>query len=330
MWVLDLDPAGAPGVGDDFTPTDAGFQVSNANGVSISDFVSYQNAVRLVDAQGGPLDRVAATTSVTAVVMIQPDWGAYTGPNYLAPTNISLSDVYKLENNIRVQHVRNWKSSPSEDLVIGVALAQGVTALEGGDLVQRQLGEQAVDDPPEHVVSLDVGFVEVEGVCFARAARRGWWAPELLSPLRMQASRTVATFGNSAYACGVSSSSPRSSNRAGSKSTGSAASLLRSLRESQGRSLRVVAEDLGVAPSQLSRIERGQRGLGEGLPERIADYYGVSADVVALAEGRVPTDVLLILTEHPDELERLREQYQEQSAGRARSEDDERPGDSNE
>ncbi|WP_084469933.1 helix-turn-helix domain-containing protein [Jiangella gansuensis] len=112
----------------------------------------------------------------------------------------------------------------------------------------------------------------------------------------------------------MSSSSPGSPRRPGSKSTGStgsAASLLRSLRESQGRSLRVVAEDLGVAASQLSRIERGQRGLGEGLPERIADYYGVSADVVALAEGRVPEDVLLILAEHPDELERLRAKYQE-------------------
>lgn len=79
--------------------------------------------------------------------------------------------------------------------------------------------------------------------------------------------------------------------------------------------MRVVAEDLGVAPSQLSRIERGQRGLGEGLPERIANYYGVSADVVALAEGRVPEDVLLILAEHPDELERLRAKYQGKSSG---------------
>lgn len=70
-----------------------------------------------------------------------------------------------------------------------------------------------------------------------------------------------------------------------------------------------------MAPSQLSRIERGQRGLGEGLPERIADYYGVSADVVALAEGRVPEDVLLILAEHPDELERLRAKYQGKPSG---------------
>lgn len=67
--------------------------------------------------------------------------------------------------------------------------------------------------------------------------------------------------------------------------------------------------------------------MGEGLPKRIADYYGVSADVVALAEGRVPEDVVLILAEHPDELERLREKYQGQLADGACSKDDEWPGD---
>lgn len=71
----------------------------------------------------------------------------------------------------------------------------------------------------------------------------------------------------------------------------------------------MVAEDLGVAPSQLSRIERGQRGLAGGMPERMAEYYGVSSDIIALAEGRVPDDVIRILTEHPDELERLRAKY---------------------
>lgn len=71
----------------------------------------------------------------------------------------------------------------------------------------------------------------------------------------------------------------------------------------------MVAEDLGVAPSQLSRIERGQRGLADGLPERMAEYYGVSSDIISLADGRVPDDVLRILAEHPDELERLRAKY---------------------
>jgi transcriptional regulator with XRE-family HTH domain len=98
--------------------------------------------------------------------------------------------------------------------------------------------------------------------------------------------------------------------------SGSAASLLRTLRETQGRSLRLVAEDLGVAPSQLSRIERGQRGLGDGLPEKIAQYYGVSEDVIALADGRVPEDVLHILMEHPEELELIRAKYQRVVGGR--------------
>ena len=74
-----------------------------------------------------------------------------------------------------------------------------------------------------------------------------------------------------------------------------------------------MAEDLGVAPSQLSRIERGQRSLADGLPERIAEYYGVSSDIIQLAEGRVPDDVLMILTDHPDELEHLRTKYPRES-----------------
>ncbi|MEZ0579298.1 helix-turn-helix domain-containing protein [Nocardioides sp. MH1] len=97
----------------------------------------------------------------------------------------------------------------------------------------------------------------------------------------------------------------------------SAASLLRSLRETQGRSLRGAAEDLGVAPSQLSRIERGQRGMAEGLPERLAQYYGVSEDFIALAEGRVPEDVLLILAQHPEEMTFLRDKYRGSVEGRA-------------
>ncbi|HEY3737689.1 MAG TPA: helix-turn-helix transcriptional regulator [Jatrophihabitans sp.] len=91
--------------------------------------------------------------------------------------------------------------------------------------------------------------------------------------------------------------------------TQNAASLLRTLRREQGRSLRTAAADIGVAPSQLSRIERGERGLGPDVSERIASYYGVPAEVVALAHGDVPVDVIKILQEHPELITRLREEY---------------------
>lgn len=94
-----------------------------------------------------------------------------------------------------------------------------------------------------------------------------------------------------------------------------AASLLRRLRREHGRSLRSTASDLGMAPSQLSRIERGYRSLSQDLQDKMATYYGVSSDLVALAEGRVPDDVLTILRRHPEELQRLREEYSSRREG---------------
>jgi transcriptional regulator with XRE-family HTH domain len=96
--------------------------------------------------------------------------------------------------------------------------------------------------------------------------------------------------------------------------TENAANLLRSLRREQGRSLRSAAADIGVAPSQLSRLERGQRGLGADVSERIAHYYGVPAEVVALSSGDVPDDVVRILQTHPELIERLRAEYAERAA----------------
>lgn len=91
--------------------------------------------------------------------------------------------------------------------------------------------------------------------------------------------------------------------------TESAASLLRDIRRQQGHSLRSAASELGIAPSQLSRMERGHRPVGEGLAARLSEYYKVPADVVNLARGVAPEDVLQILRQHPEEITRLREKY---------------------
>ena len=94
-----------------------------------------------------------------------------------------------------------------------------------------------------------------------------------------------------------------------------AASLLREIREAQGRSLRAVADEVGVAPSYLSRVERGQRSLTPEMGERMAVCYGVEAELLDLAEGRVPADVLLILQQHPDVLMQLRSSYRAADSG---------------
>lgn len=45
------------------------------------------------------------------------------------------------------------------------------------------------------------------------------------------------------------------------------------------------------------------------ISERISDYYGVSPDLLRMHEGKVPDDVLVILREHPEEIEALRRRY---------------------
>lgn len=92
-------------------------------------------------------------------------------------------------------------------------------------------------------------------------------------------------------------------------STPSTANLLRDLRRQQGRSLRSAAADIGVAPSQLSRLERGQRGIGPEVSERLSSYYGVPADIICLAQGDVPADIVQIFRAHPEEIEHLRRRY---------------------
>jgi transcriptional regulator with XRE-family HTH domain len=85
--------------------------------------------------------------------------------------------------------------------------------------------------------------------------------------------------------------------------------MLRALREARKQSLRSVAQELGVAPSYLSRVERGERGYNKDLSERLAQHYGISSDDMSLVEGTIPEDIVKILLEHPDEIVRLRQLY---------------------
>lgn len=91
--------------------------------------------------------------------------------------------------------------------------------------------------------------------------------------------------------------------------TESAASLLRDLRRRQGHTLRSAAAELGIAPSQLSRIERGQRSITQPTALRLSKYYKVPTELVELAQGNAPSDVIAILQQHPEEIDRLRETY---------------------
>lgn len=99
-----------------------------------------------------------------------------------------------------------------------------------------------------------------------------------------------------------------------------AAELLRDLRRGQGRSLRGAAMEIGIAPSHLSRLERGVRNVSPEIGHRIADYYGIDAELVTTNQNPIPSDVVEILLRHPELIDQLRATYRDQRAEDARHE----------
>ncbi len=86
-------------------------------------------------------------------------------------------------------------------------------------------------------------------------------------------------------------------------------SLLRDLRESNGKSLRQVAKDTGVNPAYLSRVERGEKPASSDIQRRLAAYYDVEPEIVAVASGTLPGDIIRILQENPAVIRDLRKRY---------------------
>jgi transcriptional regulator with XRE-family HTH domain len=93
------------------------------------------------------------------------------------------------------------------------------------------------------------------------------------------------------------------------KTTKAVGDLLRQMRTERGRSLRSAASDLGVDPSYLSKVERGQKPAPTDLQARAADYYDIDSDELSIADGQVPADIREILVSHPEALEELRRRY---------------------
>lgn len=102
-----------------------------------------------------------------------------------------------------------------------------------------------------------------------------------------------------AYTCGM-------------EETTSVAAVLRRLRAERGKSVREVARDVGVTPSYLSRVERGEKSLSPQVRGRLSDYY--ADESIDLAAGTVPSDVLEILRSRPELIEAIRKDYGSASA----------------
>ena len=85
--------------------------------------------------------------------------------------------------------------------------------------------------------------------------------------------------------------------------------LFKELRDKKGVSLREAARELGIDPSFLLRLERGERSASHDVQQRAANYYSVAPDLLRLDGGDVPEDVIAILREHPEVLDRLRNEY---------------------
>jgi transcriptional regulator with XRE-family HTH domain len=76
---------------------------------------------------------------------------------------------------------------------------------------------------------------------------------------------------------------------------------LRALREARGLGLRELARRLGLSPSYLSTLERGQLKTPPAATvlRALAALYEVEADRLLLLAGRLPDDVRQLLLADP-------------------------------
>jgi len=75
---------------------------------------------------------------------------------------------------------------------------------------------------------------------------------------------------------------------------------LRELREETGVSLRAFAEKMGVSPTYISKIERGEfNPPAAKVIAKIAIELGKDPDLMALRAGKTPEWILTMLRENP-------------------------------
>lgn len=88
--------------------------------------------------------------------------------------------------------------------------------------------------------------------------------------------------------------------------------ILRQLRQQNGLGIKALAPELRVNYTYLSKLENEAINPSEELVTRVAEYFGFDRDALLLSAGKVPPDILQILSEHPsDAVAILRRQFGE-------------------
>ena len=86
--------------------------------------------------------------------------------------------------------------------------------------------------------------------------------------------------------------------------------LLKNLREKEGVGIKRLAPVLDVSYTYLSKLENNKVRPSEEVVGRVAAYFNYSKDELLLAADKIPTDVLDILKNNPQEaIEYLRKQF---------------------
>lgn len=94
--------------------------------------------------------------------------------------------------------------------------------------------------------------------------------------------------------------------------------ILRSLRAKEKIGIKKLAPQIGVSYSYLSKLENNEIGPSAELVDRIAVYFDYDRDRLLLSAGKIPDEILKILSDNPDKaLKYLRERFGSKHASRS-------------
>ena len=92
--------------------------------------------------------------------------------------------------------------------------------------------------------------------------------------------------------------------------------MLREIRVSAGDGIKTAAPKLDVDYSYLSKLENGLSMPSANFLERFASQYAVSLDTLFLAAGRLPPDIVDLISKRPEAvIEVLRRKFPNDKRG---------------